>query len=245
MRLVLATALSLLLAGPAFAQQWQSSQSQPTQHQFGIPENQSSMNDQNYQNSQQFGQAQNGNDVLLLVPTRDMTQFRQALPQNVSQDLQPQQAQPFQFNGEQFRLVAVPASDLRQIDQATSGKPLHNDVKVVLGFGDFLNVANLRAFESNMQANGSAWNGQPNTSSMQQPIGGSAPGATAGTSNTATVQQIQPTSNGKILTLQDGRTLFLPDSVNVAGGSLQPGATVSGRYMQQNGQDIVTAMRVR
>ncbi len=259
MRVVLATTL-LLLAAPAFAQQgqgyqppagsqaWQQSQSQPgsqqwqsgsPSYQFGTPNGQSTMNP----GGQQYNQSQTSNNqVLLLVPDREMSQFQQAVPQSVSHDLQAQQAQPFQFNGEQYRLIALPAQDLRKVDQATSGKSLHNDVKVVLGFGDFVNVANLSALDQMQASSGSS--GQSSTSSMQQSMAGSGPGAAAGTSGTATVQQVQPTSNGKLISLQDGRTLFLPDSVSVTGGSLQPGADISGRYIQQNGQNVVTALRV-
>jgi hypothetical protein len=50
--------------------------------------------------------------------------------------------------------------------------------------------------------------------------------------------------SGKRVTLEDGTTLTIPDSLKAARGSLKEGAIVKASYEEKGGEKVVTSIQV-
>lgn len=231
----------------------------------------------------QLSGQQRTDPLLLLVPADKASDFRQAVSQELQQRIVV--SQPITVEGKQYRAVALPPSELSALHQAIGDKPYHDDVKLVVSFGQFMTTADLAKFEgpAGMQAQApSAPSATPSREQTSAQAGAgsgasippgisiapyesragemargrdqaSASATTDGAAgqdakqlrrDIATVQQIFPVEGGRLVHLQDGRTLFLPDSVRVVGGTLQKGAKVSGVYIQEDGRNVVTSLEV-
>jgi hypothetical protein len=283
---------------------------------------------------------QDGQAIFLLVPADKASDFRQAMPQAASQDISMASGSPITIEGKQYTLVGLPAHRLDDLHTAIGDKPFHDDTKVLLSFGQFVNVADLSAIErqAGVQAGSSAgmtpsreqtsapgaqaagaqtsagsqtWRGFPKdhvilvvpqgqlnrlnlsqsaardvfvvmpmeeynrvagttgtgsatTSSMQggqqttsmsqgqERTGGPGTGQSMTSvqgevkqlqRDSDTVQRITPAAGGRMILLEDGRNLFLPDSVQVTGSHLQPGSHLQGTYIEtQDGRNIITQL---
>jgi len=57
------------------------------------------------------------------------------------------------------------------------------------------------------------------------------------------IQSVDP--SGRMVTLEDGTQLLIPENVRVQRAALKEGATVKASYVERNGQKIVTAIEVK
>jgi len=51
--------------------------------------------------------------------------------------------------------------------------------------------------------------------------------------------------SGKVVTLEDGTKLMIPDGAKVKKGDLKQGTSVKARYKEENGQKVVTRIELR
>lgn len=116
--------------------------------------------------TQSQGSQAGSQSIFLLVPDDKMSDFRQAVPQSLAQDIATtSQPLPLTVEGKQYRLVGLPADRLDDLHQAINGTPVHQDMKLLLSFGHFMNVADLSSLERAAVAGGQT---QTMTPSRQQ-----------------------------------------------------------------------------